>query len=366
MPVWHDRIADLVADGRVVELGVLQEQHPDRADLFMQWKQMEFPLLVDHFNVLEMTAVPVTVFIDEHGIVRDIPRRVRNPRAAVEAFLDATYEAPTTPPVTPTATQPAGEPAAPPATGPPADVVAHAADLRHDARQAILERGDAALDSSIALFERAVSITPDDGRARFSLGVALRMRVDSARARPDDFQRAIDAWGHALALDPNQYIWRRRIQQYGPRLDKPYPFYDWITTARQDIRDRGGTPVAIAVEPGGAEIARPARAFEAVAPSRPSEDPDGRITRADGWIDVTTIRVPTTRKEDSAVRFHVIVRPSHERDVHWNNESVPMRIWLAAPAGWALDQSFIEIPNASTATSTETRRFEIEGASRSR
>ena len=224
MPVWHDRIADLVADGRVVELGVLQEQHPDRADLFMQWKQMEFPLLVDHFNVLEMTAVPVTVFIDEHGIVRDIPRRVRNPRAAVEAFLDATYDAPTTPPVTPTVTQPAGEPAAPPATGPPADVVAHAADLRHDARQAILERGDAALDSSIALFERAVSITPDDGRGHFSLGVALRMRVDSARARPDDFQRAIDAWGQALALDPNQYIWRRRIQQYGPRLDKPYPF----------------------------------------------------------------------------------------------------------------------------------------------
>jgi hypothetical protein len=39
-------------------------------------------------------------------------------------------------------------------------------------------------------------------------------------------QKAVQYWTMALDMDSNQYIWRRRIQQYGPRLEKPYSFYD--------------------------------------------------------------------------------------------------------------------------------------------
>ena len=47
---------------------------------------------------------------------------------------------------------------------------------------------------------------------------------ESAVRRPGDFQAAVDAWGSAPALDPNQYIWRRRIEQYGPRLRQTLRF----------------------------------------------------------------------------------------------------------------------------------------------
>jgi len=33
-------------------VGILEEQNPDRARLFMQWKQMGWPLLVDSYNLL--------------------------------------------------------------------------------------------------------------------------------------------------------------------------------------------------------------------------------------------------------------------------------------------------------------------------
>ena len=89
---------------------------------------------------------------------------------------------------------------------------------------------------------------PDWGcRGPESLGgtpVSIHLYVTDVDA---SFQRAIDAWGQALAIDPNHYIWRRRIQQYGPRLIKPYPFYDWVEQAAREIRARGETPVELAV-----------------------------------------------------------------------------------------------------------------------
>ena len=65
-------------------VGIIEEQHPDRARLFMQWKQMDWPILVDSLNLFQMTAVPVTVLIDERGIVRKIGPN----EADVDAFLE--------------------------------------------------------------------------------------------------------------------------------------------------------------------------------------------------------------------------------------------------------------------------------------
>ena len=51
-----------------------------------------------------------------------------------------------------------------------------------------------------------------------------------------------------------------RIQQYGPRLDKPYPFYDWVPTAIEEITARGETPVDLSVELVASEFAEPSQA----------------------------------------------------------------------------------------------------------
>jgi len=75
------------------------------------------------------------------------------------------------------------------------------------------------------------------------------MRFDSISPQTQDFEKALKHWQIALDMNPSQYIWRRRIQQYGPRLDKPYSFYDWITQARKDILKRGETPVELNAEP---------------------------------------------------------------------------------------------------------------------
>ena len=72
---------------------------------------------------------------------------------------------------------------------------------------------------AIDAYSHAVKLNPSDKNALFRLGVADRIRHESARRRPGDFQAAIDAWGRALWLDPNQYIWRRRIEQYGIACD---------------------------------------------------------------------------------------------------------------------------------------------------
>jgi len=35
-------------------VGIIEEQHPDRAQLFMQWKQMGWPVMVDSLNLLNV------------------------------------------------------------------------------------------------------------------------------------------------------------------------------------------------------------------------------------------------------------------------------------------------------------------------
>jgi hypothetical protein len=72
-------------------VGIIQEQHPDRARLFMQWKQMDWPILVDSLNLLGVAAVPITLAIDEYGIIRAV-----NPEGAgiERSFLNQSYPEP--------------------------------------------------------------------------------------------------------------------------------------------------------------------------------------------------------------------------------------------------------------------------------
>jgi tetratricopeptide (TPR) repeat protein len=345
VPGWHAQTKQLEKEGKLQVVGIIQEQHPDRAKLFMQWKQMGWPILVDSLNLLGVSAVPITLFIDEYGIVQ----RVRPQPEELTEFLEASYPRPLSMEVKTTKSK-AIEP----------DDGSEAGEWRAFGDRLYLWGGDGALDSAIEAYRTALS-KEDDAASHFRLGVALRRRYESEGRRSDDFKKAVESWGEALERDPNQYIWRRRIQQYGPRLTKPYPFYDWVAQARSEISARGETPPRLLVEPGGAEFASPTRDFveTSSAPSEP--DPRGRIFRDKlGLVQAEVVSVPAALKPGEVVRVHVTFRPNRELKAHWNNEVEDLVFWVDPPDGWHVDNQHQSFPNPPEAISQEPRSLEFE------
>ena len=335
--------------GRVQLVGIIQEQHPDRCRLFMQWKGMDWPVLVDSLNLAGLEVVPVAYAIDEQGIVRYV-----NPSAAeIEAFLDAPATA-------------AGKPSPPSGPLDLAELLDRvrsggASAWRDYADALVLWGGEGRLDEAIAAYEKAAQAQPDAGSTHFRLGTAYRRRYDSRHRRPGDFQRAAEHWARAVELEPNQYVWRRRLQQYGPRLDKPYAFYDWVDEARRAIRARGGEPAPLLAEPGGAEIAAPAERFVPQSPPHREPDPDGRIRRDPGrFVGIEATVVPPAVKPGKVARVHLVFRPNAAIDAHWNNEGGPLRVWVEPATGWAGDRLELKAVSPPEAVSTETRELQFE------
>ena len=310
--------------------GIIQEQHPDRCRLFMQWQRMEWPVMVDSYNLLEVSVVPLTLFIDENGIVRGrASGRVPAPEALRE-FLEAEYPA-------------AG------VTG------------SHEPPASIPARGELRTARLLEYFRERIEADAGDAQSHFRLGVAYRQLYDSPLGKATDFGRAVEHWSRALALDPNQYIWRRRLQQYGPRLEKPYPFYDWVEAARREIKARGKLPVQLSVEPEGAELAAPSRDFEAAPRAEIEPDPQGKILRdREGLVTVQAIAIPGKIEPGGVSRIHIELRPESDRDAHWNNEAEDLQVWISPPSGWQADQRSLSVPNPGAVLSTEPRRLELE------
>jgi len=309
VPVWHDATKDLQAAGKLQMVGVIQEQHPDRARLFMQWKNMEWPILVDSYNLLGVPVVPITLAIDEHGVIRQI----NPPRGDVEllerTFLSQDFDPP----------------------DPPGSVGPETPNLD--------------------------ALRPASG----SENVDVWMAYADALAVWGGFNRAVQHWSDALEINPNQYIFRRRIQQYGPRLDKPYSFYDWVNTARAELEAEGETPSPLAIEPRGAEFAQPTRDFS--ASTAPEEDPDprGRVLRDEGpFIGIEVVAVPPVIDPGATARFHVVFRPVEENLSHWNNEAEELGLWIDPPRGWEVERHYLTLPLPPQATSQETRILEVE------
>ena len=338
MPVWHQNTRALEEQGKVKTIGIIQEQHPDRCRLFMQWKQMDFPILVDSLNLLDVGVVPLTVLIDEAGVVKAIGPDEK----ALAEFV-------------------AASPAVVPLVPPPG-----AAQNKFDlANRMMLFGTDDGLNQAIEVYEQQCRDVPDDGRAHFRLGVAYRQRFDNAKLRqPGDFAQSIDQWEKALAVNPNQYIWRRRIQQYGPRLDKPYPFYDWVSQAQQEIKARGEEPVQLAVELSGAEVAQPQRGKDgdgqAPAPGETKPDPKGQINRDETHLfAIESVVVPDTNNARRAVRIHILLTPSTEAQAKWNDEAGPSVVWIDPPPGWTVEQHlFSLVPPMSAGRATRSIEFE--------
>ncbi len=354
MPGWHEATEQLQADGTIQMVGIIQEQHPDRARLFMQWKHMGWPILVDSYDLLEVPVVPITLAIDESGIIRKRLRAVPD-GALAASFVEETF----------------GEAgAAAPATAPTVPdlnalvLAARASDEGRDWKAygdaVAVWGGPERVDDAIAAYEEAVRQDDDDGMTHFRLGVAYRMRYDGPRRRDSDFQKAVDEWSTALAIDPNQYIWRRRIQQYGPRLDKPYPFYDWVVTAREEIGARGEEPAPLVVEPRGSEFAAPVREFTADA-SAVEPDPLGRVLRDEGeFVEFVVVSVPAAVEPGGVVRVHLMSEPISETEAHWNNEAEPMILWVDPPEGWEVDSRAFTYPLPPEVVTKEQRTIEIE------
>jgi hypothetical protein len=167
--------------------------------------------------------------------------------------------------------------------------------------------------------------------------------------------------GQALELDPNQYIWRRRIQQYGPRLEKPYPFYDWVEQAREEIGARGEVPVTLAVEPAGAELAIPLQNLASAEPAQQNPDPLGRIIRDDEqFVQIEAVSVPAIVAAGDAARVHLIFRPDQSMKAHWNNEVDDLLLWVDALPGWSIDRNLHTVANPAAPVSHETRRLDFE------
>ncbi len=358
MPVWHQRTEQWVKEGKLVLLGITQEQHPERCRLFAQWQGFEWPILHDPINVMRAAAVPIVVAIDEHGIVRSTDPDLET---FEEEFLNKTFPPPTS--VEELASR-SGETTEPDVAELERRAVesntAEAWRLLGDAL--VLWHSGDRLEDAISAYTRAKLLKPDDGATLFRLGVGYRMRYDSELRRPGDFGLAIQHWTAALDIDPNQYIWRRRIQQYGPRLTKPYPFYDWVEQAAREITARGEQPIELRVPLVGAEIADPSEEFSASASGDEiSPDPQGRINRdVAGLIAADVTVVPPAIKPGGTARVHITMRPAAGGAAHWNNENEPLRLWVEPRQGWEIERRLLTAPQGDRPETTEARRFEFE------
>ena len=313
MPGWHKLTEKAVAENKLQVVGIVQEQHPDRAALFMQWQQMSWPLLSDPFNELGISVVPITLLIDEHGIIR-----YRKPsKKDLSEFLTIDYPN------------------------------KNSASWKNDA-----------LPKNITALSEQVKKNADDAPTHFSLGVAYRNRYDSPEREKDDFATAVYHWKKALELNPNQYIWRRRIQQYGPRLDKPYSFYDWVSQARKEITARGEIPLPLSVEPSGAEFAKPQKSTQRESTQSEHPDPNGKISTDEAkLIAISSVEVPSTNPRKSARRFHLTLSPSS--NTNWTNDAGEISVHLL-PNTKAEFKNLIIPPAAKEATSNEERILEFE------
>lgn len=351
MPGWHEKVQDLREAGDLRVLQIIPEQHPERTRLFMQWKGMDAPTLADPLNLVGVRAVPHFVLVGPDGVVDAVSPSPEEVRRLV------TGEAPDD-----------GEPEGASDDGDEEDetlTVASRADVDPvvDFADTVVRWGSpSTLERAIAAYQRALEERPDDGTLHFRLGVARRLRHDSEARREADFREAATHWTRALELDPNQYVWRRRIQQYGPRLDKPYAFYDWVSKAREAIRDRGDEPVALDVEPGGAELADPVEELPTAAGAEGEPDAEGRIERDEaGYVTSESVVVPAEVDAGEGGRIHVTFRPNPDEQAHWNNEAGGLVAWFDdPPEGWSLTPQRHRIDGPDRAESDEPRTVEVE------
>ena len=355
MPAWNERVKQWVREGKLVVLGIAQEQHPNRCRLFAQWHKLNWPILHDPINVMGVKGVPFEVAIDEYGIVRILKP---DPKTFEKEFINKTF-APPKKDISIKSEK---------ATRP--DIAAlrgrtkqsNSADVWRNLGDALVLWGEPLdVNEAIEAYSQAIQIDPEDAAAHFRLGVCYRIRYESEQRKPTDFQKAVDHWTKARQINPNQYIWRRRIEQYGPQATKPYPFYDWVQKAASEIRARGERPVELNVLPTSSELAGPGDNPEIEKPDIKPPDPQGRILRDQQHLILTEVTViPPRIKPGKTARIHVTLRPNKKLKAHWNNEAEPLKLWIDPPSGFKVQPQLSKAPQGDKPETSEPRNIEFE------
>ena len=343
MPVWHAAIKKLAPENLAV-LGVVQEQHAERTRLYKQWKQYDFPIAQDSVTKLGAAAVPIFIGIDEHGIVQNTRMRPRD----LKSFLDKKVEAP------------ASEA---PKLAVDVDHVAMAA--KDSSAENLCMMGDQEMlfrvsksesyNKAISAYESALKKEPENGTIMFRLGAAYRQRYDEHSHDDADFDLASKYWTKALDSNPGQYIWRRRIEQYGPRLQKPYPFYDWVTTAIKEIKERGDVPVELTVELTQSELADRSKPNYDQTAAKPESTE--KVPRDAGeLIAIESTLVPGYVAPGKPATVHLRLVPTGAK---WNNESQPLTVWVESNSA-KLSKQLLTFENPNQADSKENRSLEFD------
>ena len=344
MPVWHATIKKLAPQNLAV-IGVVQEQHSERTKLYKQWKQYDFPIAQDSITKLGAAVVPIFIGIDEHGIVRNTRLRPNG----LAKFLETKFEAP--------------ENDAPVLILKEMNYAKRAEDaptaenlcMLGDQEMLFRVSGDKSHDKAIAAYQTALEREPRNGTILFRLGAAYRQRYDEQSHDDADFDEASKYWTLAMEANPRQYIWRRRIEQYGPRLQKPYPFYDWVGTAIKEIEQRGEVPVELTVELTQSELADRSKPDFSKRDAKPESTEE--LDRDNGqFISIESTMVPGFVKPGKPATVHLRLVPTGAK---WNNESTPLTIWIESESV-KLSKQLLTFENPSQADSKEDRTFEFD------
>lgn len=334
MPVWHKKTKKLIADGKLVVLGIAHEQHAERCRLFAQWKGIDWPILYDPLNLVRAESLPLIVAVDEYGVVREFEA---DPDKLEEAFLSKTFSPPKK-----TVNVGRAELPDPKVTRRKANDGRTAHVWREHGDALVLAGLPVQLNEAIDSYRTAISMNKSDANSIFRLGVAYRIRYDRAERQPDDFQSAVNAWRQAVEMASGNEVFLERLQQYGPTLGRSQGFYDWIETARKAISEQGDTPVPLPIEPSHMEEAPPAKKFavesDADAPAEPADkgEQDGSdLVR----FDQTVVRGAGKHKNIAAV--HLAFWPDRGREVRWDDSAAPLRVWLKQTDKAGVNRQFL-------------------------
>ncbi len=351
--MWQQAVQPFIDSGQLKVVGVVQEQHPRRAALYAQWREIGWPVFVDSLNLLDARVVPRIFALDEAGVVRHTDLTVDRLN---KVFVGQQYSTGHIPRSTGRVKQPQLK-----RLMSSAKKINNVSLWRRAGDAYFLHGKSEALNLSVKAYQHAVDLGTHDGRSEFRLGVALWRRHESRGRFAGDAQSAIDHWCKALAADPNQYIWRRRLQQYGPRLDKPYDFYTWVKTAQADIKKRGGQPIELDIPPTGSEIVSTSAAANAYpVATNTNRDPEGRIIQDRNMISVTSMVTPGSIRPGHGGRVRLEFRPSPLSAPWWNNEVEDLSVWVNLPKGFTLGEGSLTYPNPKKPESQELRVIEFE------
>ena len=184
-------------------MGVVQEQHADRAWLYRQWRKLEWPIYVDALNTLDLAVVPIVVAIDESGIVRH--DRITPERLAVD-FVSVEYPAAAIPPSYSRVVEPdlkrlgdiARSSESAKAWRDFGDACSLVGQMYCSAR---MSKANDTCDL-VQAYEKAIALDSNDGRAHFRLGVALRARYESAARKAGGRTGCGRSLGHGTRDQP--------------------------------------------------------------------------------------------------------------------------------------------------------------------